>query len=119
RTRRLRVRRDPHRRPDRALLGCRSRGDLPDDRQLRVPGQADRRPLRSDHTAFPATRAAGHGAAALEVADRVRGAHPHRLLRRGSGRRPDAGVQPHRPGTGDDPADALHTADAAPLGLPL
>ena len=37
----------------------------------------------------------------------------------GAGRRPDAGLQPHRPGARDDPAHALPAADAAPLGLLL
>ena len=40
-------------------------------------------------------------------------------LRRRRGRRPDAGLQRHRPGARDDPADALLAADAAPVGLPL
>ena len=40
-------------------------------------------------------------------------------LRRGRRRRPDAGLQRHRPGARDDPADALLAADAAPVRLPL
>ena len=36
-------------------------------------------------------------------------------LRRGRGGRPDARVQPHRPGPRDDPADPLPAARAAPL----
>ena len=40
-------------------------------------------------------------------------------LRRRRRRRPDAGLQPHRPGARDDPAHALPAADAAPLGLLL
>ena len=40
-------------------------------------------------------------------------------LRRRRRRRPDAGLQRHRPGARDDPADALHAADAAPVRLPL
>ena len=37
----------------------------------------------------------------------------------GRRRRPDAGLQRHRPGARDDPADALRAADAAPVRLPL
>ena len=40
-------------------------------------------------------------------------------LRPGRGRRPDARLQPHRPGARDDPADALRAAHAAPLRLLL
>ncbi len=68
---------------------------------------------------FPLLGPARTGAAALEVAHRVRGADPHRRLRRGRGRRPDAGLQRHRPGARDHPADAVHAADAAPVGLRL
>ena len=56
------------------------------------------RPLPADHAAVPAARAAGADPAALEVADRVRRADPHRRLRRRRGRRPDAGLQRDRPG---------------------
>ena len=42
-----------------------------------------------------------------------------RPLPRRRRRRPDARLQPHRPGARDDPADALPPARPAPLGLPL
>ena len=68
---------------------------------------------------FPLARAARPGAAAVEVAAGVRRADPHRRVRRRRRRRPDAGLQRHRPGARDDPVDALLAADAAPVGLPL
>ena len=68
---------------------------------------------------FPLARAARPDPAALEVADRVRRADPHRRVRRGRGRRPDAGLQRHRPGARVDPADAVHAADAAQVRLQL
>ena len=42
-----------------------------------------------------------------------------RRLRPGLGRRPDAGLQPHRPGARDDPAHALPAADGPALDLLL
>ncbi len=68
---------------------------------------------------FPWLGPLGHGAAAVEVADGVRRADPHRLLRRRRGRGPDAGLQRHRPGARDDPADALHAAARPSVRLPL
>ena len=63
--------------------------------------------LPADHADLPVARSARAGAAALEVADGVRRAHPHRRVRPGCGRRPDAGLQRDRPGARDHPADAL------------
>ncbi len=42
-------------------------------------------PLPADHAVLPVAGSAGHGAAAVEVADRVRRADPHRHLRPGRG----------------------------------
>ena len=55
----------------------------------------------------------------VEVAAGVRGADPHRRVRRRCGRGPDAGLQRHRRGARDHPVDALLAADAAAVGLPL
>ena len=84
-----------------------------------VAGPAARRAVHPDHAVLPVARAARPGPAALEVADRVRRADPHRLLRRRRGRRPDARLQRHRPGARDHPADALLAAHAAPRRLQL
>ena len=62
---------------------------------------------------FPWLGPARAGAAPVEVADGVRRADPHRRVRAGRGRRPDAGLQRHRPGARDDPAVALRPARAA------
>ena len=71
-----------HRRTDRAAVRGRRRGDLPADRQHPVAGAAARHPLRPDHAALPVARTARAGAAAVEVADGVRRADPHRRVRR-------------------------------------
>ena len=78
RPRRLRVGGAAHRRPDRAAVGRRRRGDLPAGRQHPVAGAAARRALHPDHAVLPAARAARPGAAAVEVAAGVRRADPHR-----------------------------------------
>ena len=75
--------------------------------------------LPADHAAVPAARSARPDPAAVEVADRVRRADPHRRVRRRRGRRPDAGLQRHRPGARVDPADALLAADEAQVRLLL
>ena len=66
------------------------------------------RSLHPDHAVLPAAGPARPGAAAVEVAAGVRRADPHRRLRRGRCRRPDAGLRRHRPGARDDPADVVH-----------
>ena len=68
---------------------------------------------------FPWLGPLGAGPAADQVDHRVRRADPDRRLRRRRRRRPDAGVQPHRPGARDDPADALPAADVPALDLLL
>ena len=78
-----------------------------------VAGPGARAALHPDHAVLPAARPARPGAAAVEVAAGVRRADPHRRVRRRRGRRPDAGLQRHRPGARDDPVDALLAADAA------
>ena len=67
-------------------------------------------PVPADHAVLPAARPARHDPAAQQVDHRVRRADPHRRLRAGGGRRPDAAVQRHRPGARDDPADAVRPA---------
>ena len=65
---------------------------------------------------FPLLGPLGAAAAAVEVDHRVRRADRDTdQLRPGRGRRPDARLQPHRPGARDDPAHALPAADGAPL----
>ena len=76
-------------------------------------------PVPPDHAAVPPARTARPDPAAVQVADRVRGADPHRRLRRRCCRRPDAGLQRHRPGARVDPADALLAADEAQVRLLL
>ena len=68
---------------------------------------------------FPWLGPLGAGPAAEQVDHRVRRADPHRRVRPGRGRRPDAGLQPHRPGARDDPAHPLPAADVPPLDLLL
>ena len=68
---------------------------------------------------FPLLGPARAGAAAVEVADRVRRADRDGVLRPGCRRGPDAGLQPDRPGARDDPALALPAAPAAQERLQL
>ena len=68
---------------------------------------------------FPWLGPLGRDPAAEQVDHRVRRADPDRRLRPRRGRRPDAGLQPHRPGARDDPAHALPAADGAPVDLLL
>ena len=77
------------------------------------------RSLRAGHPHLAAARAARADPAAEQVDHRVRLAGGDGRPRPGCGRRPDAGLRPHRPGPRDDPADAVLAADAAPLGLLL
>ena len=111
-----RVRRPPRCAP--ACRSCRSRWSAP-RRSTRSSATCPRSPGCSASPTCRSRRSSrwlgplGHGAAALEVADGVRRADPHRRLRRRRGRRPDAGLQRHRPGARDHPAVALHAAGAA------
>ena len=57
--------------------------------------------------------------AAVQVADRVRRADPHRRVRRRRRRRPDARLQRHRPGPRNHPADPLRPPHATPQRLLL
>ncbi len=68
---------------------------------------------------FPWLGPLGAGAVADQVDHRVRRADRDRRATARRRRRPDAGLQPDRPGARDDPADALPAADAAPLRLLL
>ena len=82
RPRRLRDGRAAHRGADHPVLDRRRRGDLPQDRRHQAARPAARRPVLPGYADVPAARAARAGAAAVEVADRVRRADPHRHDRR-------------------------------------
>ena len=85
-------------------------------RQHQGAGPAARAALRPDHADVPAGSARSAWCRCPQVDHRVRRADPRPTSydprRR---RRPDAGLQPHRPGARDDPADALPAAHAAPV----
>ena len=66
------------------------------------------------HAAVPLARRARPDPAAEQVDHRVRRGDHHRRAAARRGRRPDGGVQRHRPGAGDDPAHPVRLPDAAP-----
>ena len=106
RPRRLRLGGAAHRGADHPVLDRRRRGDLPDDRQrqARWPG-CSALPVLPDHADVPAGSARSgwsrcRRSGSSSSASRSRTDDARRRRRR----RPDAGVQPHRPGAGDDPA---------------
>lgn len=119
RARRLRLDGAEGRGADRAVLDRGRRGDLPDDRELQDAGAGAGAAVLPDHADLPVAGTAGSGAAADEVDDPVRRADPDGRLSAGGGGRPDADVQPDRPGTGNDSAHPLQAARTATLGVLL
>src|SRR5205807_1793438 len=82
----------------------RRRGDLPEDRRHHAARPPVRAALLPGHAHVPAARPARRDPAAIEVVHRVRRPDHHRGTGRRCRGRPDAGVQPDRPGPRDHPA---------------
>ena len=101
------------------LVGRRRRGDLPAGRQHPGAGPAARRAVHPDHAVLPAARPARAWCRCRRSGCWSSASRSAPTSTTGRGRRPDAGLQRHRPGARDDPADALRAADAAAVGLPL
>ena len=117
RPRRLRGAGAAHRRTDRAGGRRGQRGDLPDDRPVR-PGRARAaRALLPAHPHLPLAGPAGHGPAAVEVADRVLRPDPDRALRPRRGERPHACARALGAGPLDHPAEGLREPGGARRGV--